>query len=113
MKRTFSVTFRRDILSVLFLAVECLAASGRASDLQLAVKAQKDILLPYEPVSLQVMVTNTSSNASHPIPGRWSSMVTVEFAGEKEDHWKRASIWWRPSAGQPPLPPIELGPSEA
>jgi hypothetical protein len=112
MKNKLGVAYCGIVFALCLSAIRCFGTSGEPQDLHLIVAVPKNVLLPYEPISLQITLTNTSASNAQPVPGRWSSMINVEFTEGAAIHWKRIPTWWRPSQSLPPLPPITLGPGE-
>jgi hypothetical protein len=113
MKTIFRLICCSACLLLLLVSRECFGQPEETNaDLRLVVSARKQALLAYEPIFLLVTLSN-ASGVPRDIPGRWLSMINVEFSEDNQADWKPVPIWWRPTAGLPPLPTVTLEPGQA
>ena len=98
-------------LSVCFLNGAESTNGPSVNALSLKIKAEKNRIIPFEPVFLSVTISNMAATPIS-LPGRWRSSFRFQVRDSGVGEWRDIREWWKPSLSQPPLPAVSLNANE-
>jgi hypothetical protein len=82
-----------------------------ASVLSISVSVAKNKLIPYEPLSLSITISN-GTDKSLSVPENCQDMIRIQIRELGKKEWSAIQKWWKPALSHPPLPPIALKPGD-